>query len=290
MDLRLLRYFLAVVDHGGINRAAAALHLSQPSLSQAIRTLEGQLGVTLFVRTGRGLTLSPQGESLVAPARQVAASVAGAEAAMDDARNLRTGRLHLAALPDLSLEPLASLIAAFRARHPGVLVEVHNPADAAHLATMVRQGAADVGLTHLPVDEPSLVTTPLRAHVLTVAISAALARSVPDPVPVAALDEIPLVQPWPYPAYLQRLRDTHGIDLGRTAVRCAVRHAQWELVRQGAGAMITSTGPAPPRITGVEFRRLVPRVEHRIGLAYRGSQLPPTAAAFLAAVRPGAPA
>src|SRR6266704_3481433 len=63
MELRQLRYVLAVVDHGGFTRAAAAEHIAQPSLSQAIRTLERELGVELFHRLGRRVTLTPPARS-----------------------------------------------------------------------------------------------------------------------------------------------------------------------------------------------------------------------------------
>ncbi|GAA3440471.1 hypothetical protein BJ998_008724 [Kutzneria kofuensis] len=61
MDARQLEYFLAVVDHGGMGRAAAALHVAQPSLSQALRTLERDLGQPLFHRIGRRLVLNDAG-------------------------------------------------------------------------------------------------------------------------------------------------------------------------------------------------------------------------------------
>ncbi|WP_443209948.1 LysR family transcriptional regulator, partial [Rhodococcus rhodochrous] len=64
MDLHLVTYFVAVVDHGGITKAAQALYISQPSLSQAIRTLERRLDTTLFDRTGRRLTLTEDGRVL----------------------------------------------------------------------------------------------------------------------------------------------------------------------------------------------------------------------------------
>lgn len=71
MNVRELECFLAVVDQGSITRAASALYLAQPSLSQIIRRLESDLGVELFRRVGRGLVLAPAGEALVGPARQV---------------------------------------------------------------------------------------------------------------------------------------------------------------------------------------------------------------------------
>ena len=71
MDDRWLSYFLTVVDEGSVTRAARRLHVAQPSLSQALRTLESELGAELFHRFGRGLRLSPAGEALIGPARQV---------------------------------------------------------------------------------------------------------------------------------------------------------------------------------------------------------------------------
>src|SRR5690348_7877406 len=75
LEVRQLEYFLAVHDHGGVTRAAKALHLSQPSLSQAIRSLERQLRTELFLRVGRGLVLAPAGQALLEPARQVLRSM-----------------------------------------------------------------------------------------------------------------------------------------------------------------------------------------------------------------------
>lgn len=71
MDARQLTYFLAIVDEGGYGRAAVALHVAQPSLSQAIAALERDLRVPVFSRAGRGVRLTEAGAQLVAPARQV---------------------------------------------------------------------------------------------------------------------------------------------------------------------------------------------------------------------------
>ena len=84
MDDRRLRYFISVVDEGGVTRAAERLHVAQPSLSQALRVFEDELGVKLFDRVGRGLRLTSAGEALVGPARQILRSI-------DDARNAVSG-------------------------------------------------------------------------------------------------------------------------------------------------------------------------------------------------------
>lgn len=71
MDARQLEYFLAIVEHGGFSKAAAALHVAQPSLSQAMANLEADLGVSLFHRMGRGVVLSEAGRELLEPSRRV---------------------------------------------------------------------------------------------------------------------------------------------------------------------------------------------------------------------------
>ena len=83
-DLRLVRYFVAVAHEENITRAAADLHISQPSLSAAIKQLEDQLGVALLSRSGRGVRLTPAGELLLARGRDLLAQAdAVAEAVRD---------------------------------------------------------------------------------------------------------------------------------------------------------------------------------------------------------------
>ena len=80
MDLRQLEYVIAVVDEGGFTRAARSVHVSQPALSQAVRSLERELGVELFNRSGRTVALTSAGEALLGPARTTApASQEGAK-------------------------------------------------------------------------------------------------------------------------------------------------------------------------------------------------------------------
>src|SRR6476469_5549333 len=106
MDLRQLEYVVAVVEHGGFTKAAAALHVAQPSLSQGVRGLERELGVELFERVGRSVAIDAAGRVLrdAAELRTASAAVTG----------LVTGRLDIVALPTLAVDPLARLIGEFR--------------------------------------------------------------------------------------------------------------------------------------------------------------------------------
>jgi LysR family transcriptional regulator, carnitine catabolism transcriptional activator len=156
MELRQLRYVLAVIDHGGFTRAAAAEQIAQPSLSQAIRNLERELDVQLFHRLGRRMTLTPAGEALIGPARQVLRDLATIQAVVADVRGLRGGRLDLVALPTLAVEPLAGLVGTFRHAYPEVAVRVAEPEDPGALAELVQHGHAELGLTELPPPDPTL--------------------------------------------------------------------------------------------------------------------------------------
>ncbi len=110
MDIRQLKFFLAVVDHNGFSRAAQHLMVAQPSLSQAIATFERELGMPLFHRIGRGVVLSEAGAALVGPARVVLRDLDEAQATMRALKGLRGGRIDLVTMPSPGMEPLTTIL------------------------------------------------------------------------------------------------------------------------------------------------------------------------------------
>jgi DNA-binding transcriptional LysR family regulator len=136
-----------VVDEGGFTRAAEAEFVSQPSVSQAVRELEDELGTPLFHRVGRGVVLTPAGEALVGPARQTLRDVDTARAAVAAVAGLESGRLDLCALPTLAVDPVAPLTGAFRIAHPGVTVTLADAEGPVEVASLVGSGDAEVGIT-----------------------------------------------------------------------------------------------------------------------------------------------
>jgi aminoethylphosphonate catabolism LysR family transcriptional regulator len=112
-----LRAFHAVAEHGGFSKAAAALHLTQPALSDQVRRLEQEFGVTLFHRRARSVEPTELGRRLLVVTRQMFGCERDARTILDSAGTLLSGSLSLVAdAPDLA----AALIAAFRLRHPGI--------------------------------------------------------------------------------------------------------------------------------------------------------------------------
>src|SRR5688572_2475476 len=122
MDLRQLRYALAVVDEGTFTAAATACFVAQPSLSHAVAALERELGVTLFDRLGRRVALTAAGAAFVPAAREALRAVESVRAEVDAVAGVVAGHLALVALPTLAVDPVTPLVGRFRRAHPGVVV------------------------------------------------------------------------------------------------------------------------------------------------------------------------
>ncbi|GAA2430508.1 hypothetical protein GCM10010191_50120 [Actinomadura vinacea] len=281
MDLRLVGYFVAVIDHGGVTRAAEALYVAQPSLSQAIRSLERQLGTQLFDRSGRRLTLTVDGRAFLGPARRILADVENARSRVHAVRDLATGRLEIAALSTLSADPLPELTSGLRRRHPGVLVTVLDPGGPSGVVSQVRQGQAELGLTDFPVKTDMLSTRELWEQEIALVLPPDLAAALPDPVPLDAVAEIPLVLESSAAGGRTPLDDALGRAIDFVAVECAHRQAIWELVMHGAGATFLPRRIAETELANVAVRSTVPQVRRTVRVVFRPGPLSPAAAAFL---------
>jgi DNA-binding transcriptional LysR family regulator len=277
VDLRLVEYFVAVIDHGGITKAANALYIAQPSLSQAIRNLEREVGAQLFDRGGRRLELTAAGRTFEASARRVLRDAQLARTKVAAVRELRAGRLQVAAIADLTVDPLPQLVSRLRSRHPGIEVRVSDPGSPGGVTVAVRQGAAEIGLTTLPVKADALTTRSLWSQRIVLAMSPALAEGLPDPLPQEMIKHLPLILEKD-----DRLADALLAPPPESVgIRCAHRQAIWELVMAGAGAALLPEGIAAGMLTGVVLRGTHPEIRRDVGLVYREDQLSPAGAAFL---------
>jgi DNA-binding transcriptional LysR family regulator len=155
IGLHHLRYFLAVAEEGHVTRAAARLHLSQPSLSAQIRYLEEQVGVALFERSPRGMILTPAGEAFAAQAR---ASLAAASSAIEDARQAAvgtTGKLKIGFIVGTQIELTSRILQTFRERFPNVALEFaeHSFADP---SAGLNTGDVDLAFVMPPIQHDGL--------------------------------------------------------------------------------------------------------------------------------------
>src|SRR3954471_18699792 len=138
MDLRQLEYFAAVARHRHFRKAAEDLYVTQSAVSQQVRRLEAELGVTLLRRTASRppVEVTPAGEELLARAEAILADVAGARAAMDEHAGTLRGGVRAAATTGDALR-LAPALARFGAEHPGVRIALREGAPAAVVEMVV---------------------------------------------------------------------------------------------------------------------------------------------------------
>ncbi|MFF3573493.1 LysR family transcriptional regulator [Nocardia jiangxiensis] len=159
MDLRSLRYFVTVAQERHIGRAARRLHMTQPPLSRAIRELEDELGVTLFERTSKGVTLTNAGTVMYDES----------VALLEHADLLRTRVTAAAGATTLTIGTLAdtaelvagTLVTRFREQHPSVEVSIRE-ADLGDPTAGLRAGLVDVALTRTPFEDNGISTRILR--------------------------------------------------------------------------------------------------------------------------------
>jgi LysR family cyn operon transcriptional activator len=124
MQLRHIRYLLAVAEHGNFTRAAEALHVSQPTLSQQIIQLEEMLGAALLDRSGRMVKVTDAGQAYIEHAQRALRELEAGRRAIHDVQDLTRGELRLATTPTFTAYLVGPLVAEFQARHPGVTVRL----------------------------------------------------------------------------------------------------------------------------------------------------------------------
>ncbi|MCE3554725.1 LysR family transcriptional regulator [Pseudonocardia sp. RS11V-5] len=277
MERRSAEYFLAVVEHGSMTAAAAALYVSQPTLSIAMRRLEARLGVDLFHRSTRALTLTEAGRSLVEPARRILADIDRARRTVQDVVSLQRGELVVSAVPEHAPHPLPAIVARLRERLPDVRVVLRS-GTAESVENDLREGRCEVAITdgllrggeevcqHRGPDQEVVLVSPLDV-------------TLPDPLPRARLSEIPLVlevaDHW--------LRAELGEHLTSVVVDCAHRQAIRTLVSEGAGSAPMARGTAAVVMSGHVPVRLDPPAWRPFILAHRAGPPSPAARAVIEA-------
>jgi DNA-binding transcriptional LysR family regulator len=284
MDERRLRYFLAVVDEGGVTRAADRLHVAQPSLSQTLRAFESELGVQLFHRVGRGLRLSAAGEALLGPARQIVRSIDQARTVIDGVREVEAGTIDIAALGTLAVDPMAALIGSFRERHPRIQVRVIEPESADGVRALVSDGSCELGAAHLPLTGDQLTAHTLGVQELLFVLPPDASAGAEPPLGARDLAQTPLVVSPPGTStrmLLEQALAAVGVT-PQIAVQTAAREAIVPLVLAGAGAaLLPTTQACEAQRRGAIVRRARPPITRTVGLVHRRAPLSPAARAFL---------
>lgn len=198
MDLRQLRYFVAIVEAGSFSRAALALRIAQPALSLHVRNMETDLGAELLLRTPQGVVPTAAGQILLERARALVADFEDLKLAVAEHDSEPAGEVRLGLPGTIGDRLSVPLILRAREKHPRIHLKVAE-AMSGFVLDWLRDGRVDVGLLYLPVRERGLASVPLVEEELRLFGPAAGIPGVSAPAPGAvSLAEIcllPLVLP-----------------------------------------------------------------------------------------------
>ncbi|HEY8835533.1 MAG TPA: LysR family transcriptional regulator, partial [Chthoniobacterales bacterium] len=144
MEIRHLRYFLAVAEAGSFSRAADRLGISQPSVSQQMRDLEAGLRVSLFQRRGKRILLTPAGQIFQEHARAILRHLENFLQELTSEPGQLRGALHVGVVPILNVALMPPLLGLFAANHPGISLTVEE-ISSTEIETAIEEGRMDVG-------------------------------------------------------------------------------------------------------------------------------------------------
>jgi DNA-binding transcriptional LysR family regulator len=275
MELRHLRYFVAVAEELHFTRAAERLRISQPPLSLQIRQLEQEMGTSLFRRLKRGVELTETGALLLDEARRILEQVERTKASVQRRARGETGRIHTGFAGATYFQPrVPAVIRAYRKRYPGVVL-APKQSNTPQLVADLRSGEIDVAFVRPPIsDDEGLAVEPLVDEPMLVVLPKSHSHAGTRSIPLSALAQETLILfprsigPGLYDAVIASCqRSGFSPSLGQEAPQIpSIVH----MVAAGFGVSIVPQSIKQIRAQGVVYLRIKadpPRAP--ISLAYR---------------------
>lgn len=254
-DWNRARAFLVTAEEGSLSAAARALGLAQPTLGRQVSALESELGVVLFERTGRGLTLTPSGLELAEHVRAMGEAATRVSLTASGQAQTIEGTVCITAAEMTAAYVLPPIIARLRADEPGITVEIV----ASNSISDLRRREADIAIRSVRPTDPDLIARKLRDGVAELF---AAERYLAKAGPFETAEDLGRAE---YLGFQDNEAYLEGLDrlgLGLTAQNFPVvstsHLAHWEMVKQGLGigVMLTEIGEAEPGV-----RRAAPWLE-----------------------------
>lgn len=194
VNLELYRVFYTVAKCGSLTKAAQELYISQPAVSQAIKQLEGQLGVTLFNRTHKGMELSASGgKPIIRQVEEALALLDGAENSLSELKTTATGTVRVGATDSIFYHLLADKIAEFSARYPAVKLELLS-STSPYTVSQLKEGKCDIAFVNLPMQDNDVKFYGTVSHLTDIFVAGEKYSSLKDkPLPLSRLQELPVL-------------------------------------------------------------------------------------------------
>lgn len=208
IDIRQLRYFVAVAEELNFGRAAEKLHISQPPVTRQVQQLEQTLGSPLFVRHAKGVTLTPEGALFLEEAKAMLTLLEQAAEKVKHARNGELGRIDVAIFGSAVFGRIPEIVLAFRRKYPAVKVALHTMSKQRQLDGLLNR-SVDVAFNRLMTPQNGLIIEELSREPLYIAVADSSELAQMDAVPFSELGKHPLVL-FPtskLPGFIDKVRD-----------------------------------------------------------------------------------
>jgi DNA-binding transcriptional LysR family regulator len=286
MELRQLRYLVALAEERNFTRAAAREHIAQPALSQQLRRLESEVGLTLVDRTTRRVAITPAGELLLVRARRVLAELDAARTELQSLRGVEIGHVSVGAMHTMGPIDITSALAQFHQRHPAVELTVREQSSE-ELADMLRNDEIDLAFLSVTerIESHGLGLRELVSEELVVVLPSEHRLAARRRIRMAELAEEEFIS-FRQGSRLRELLLTAGHQAGfEPKIRLESNESQRvrRLVARGLGVAILPRSDADGPGAEIAYTTLTePRLARDITLAWRAGRRPaPAAAAFL---------
>ncbi|MEN3751765.1 LysR family transcriptional regulator [Mangrovibacter yixingensis] len=290
IELKQLRFFVALAEERNFGRAAERLHITQPPLTRTIQALESEVGTPLFIRTPKGAMLTPAGDLLLEKARQLLIlSTEAAEQARQAAQGY-TGKLNVGIFSSGVLNVIPQLLAAFHSARPEVKIGIYSMSKTQQLIAL-RDKSITIGFNRLVPTEADIAVDWVRREPFIVALYDGHPLSAKHTITLEDLDGEPMIMYPNAPVYglMQVITSAflrEGVNLNVTqqvddVLTCIA------LVANRFGVSITTESAEQLRLPGVVWRPLSCRYLKHIELncLYRRDDTSPVLAAFLSLIR-----
>ncbi|WP_291213797.1 LysR family transcriptional regulator [Hydrogenophaga sp.] len=263
LDWNQLKAFLETADTGSLSAAARKLGLTQPTLSRQVAAIERQMGVTLFERVGKSMSLTPTGLELLEHARAMGAAAEALSLAATGRSQAVGGVVSVSATDAVAAHLLPPMVRRLREQEPGIAIEVI----ASNALSDLLRREADIAIRHVKPEQPDLIARLIREASASFYASEDWVRIHGHPRNADDAAHLAFVGADRSGQYLSYLRQ-HGLPLSEANFSCYAEHsvASWSLVRQGMGigAMMDEIARETPGV--VRVLDDVPRVHFPIWL------------------------
>lgn len=290
MDLKQLRYFIALAEEQNFGRAATRLHMTQPPLTRQIRALEEQLGTELFVRTPRGVELTDAGLTLMEEAPNLLLLAQRAEERTQQTGRGLTGRLEVGLFTSAVLDLIPRVLDGFHVSRPDVEVRLHTMSKPQQIEAL-RDRRISVGFNRLVPDVEGITVETVTHEKLIVGLHKGHPLSAREAITLADLEDEPMIlyPNLPIAGFAQEIQQAFRRDRRRLYVVQEVEDVLtcMALVSAGIGLCITIGSAANLQLPNAVYRDLQCRWLETIELSclYRSDDRSPVLSAFLDVVR-----